>query len=435
MFLLPLAALAGSGSDDAAVSATQDPEMGIWKAHSELITQYTLHTGLNGFGWVEANGMQALFDYYAAFGTTADDPVLNSILSTLRNYDFQGETNAYNDDRIWLALAAVRAYDLSNDAVFLDHAIFVQKHVSQQWTDQCGGGVPWKMDNPYKNTITNGLFFQLSAALWKRTTYFADDVNRSATWLGKSGLYNNQTYYDGLAPQADGTCSMQTEVFSYQLGPVIMGLLELGLTDYAMAYAVNSLPAFTDHETRVIVENGGCDQAQAEDACGPDMAIFKGIYTRALGNLVAVTGPNNLVADAISASMQSLVMKDLVQLDYSRVRFGLNWNGPSLRTDKHAQIIAMDLFNAFQRVYPQKALACLYNDVGLKGGVQCLRRPGYYDVAYNDAISSISLDPGCTLKAATDGGMQGNTKVFSSTAGWVGDDINDQISSMTLTCS
>jgi len=228
---------------------------------------------------------------------------------------------------------------------------------------------------------------------------------------------------------------MQTEVFSYQLGPLIMGLLEVGKTEEAMGLAIRSIPEFTDPQTGVIVEVDGCDQNQAGNACGNDVPLFKGIYTRALGNLMAATGTNNTVANAISASLNSLVKNDLVQLTYSRVRFGLNWNGPSPRTDTHAQIIAMDLFNAFQKAYPQKNLACLYNDVGLEGGVQCLRQPGYYDVAYNDAISSIGVVPGCTLTVATDGGLQGKTTDFTTTAEWVGDDFNDQISSVKLTCN
>lgn len=81
------------------------------------------------------------------------------------------------------------------------------------------------------------------------------------------------------------------------------------------------------------------------------------------------------------------------------------------------------------------ALACLYNDVGFKGKFQCLSQPGYYDVGYNDAISSIGVVLGCTLTVATDGGLQGKTTDFTTTAEWVGDDFNDQISSVKLTCT
>jgi len=100
----------------------------------------------------------------------------------------------------------------------------------------------------------------------------------------------------------------------------------------------------------------------------------------------------------------------------------------------------MTLFNlATMLLLPLAArsevLACLYNDVGFKGKFQCLSQPGYYDVGYNDAISSIALSPGCTLTVATDGGLQGKTTDFTTTAEWVGDDFNDQISSVKLTCT
>ena len=80
-------------------------------------------------------------------------------------------------------------------------------------------------------------------------------------------------------------------------------------------------------------------------------------------------------------------------------------------------------------------LACLYNDLNFGGDEQCFKDVGYHDVAQNDQASSIYVKPGCVVKAAVDGGMTGNNQEFIGNVGWLGDEWNDVISSLTITCS
>ena len=161
-----------TNSSPSVQTETPDPNQSVWRAHTKLITQFTRHAELEKLDyWIKANAQQTIFDYFTLFfkETPYSKDSLEEFLAPLRDYNYEKESNAYNDDRIWLALASLRAFDLSKEQVFLKHAQHVHNHVKYQWTNVCGGGVPWKTDDNYKNTITNGLFFQLSAALYART--------------------------------------------------------------------------------------------------------------------------------------------------------------------------------------------------------------------------------------------------------------------------
>ena len=264
-----------SGSPN--VPSSPDPQETVWKAQTKLITQFTRHADLDKLDyWIKANAQQSILDYFAYYFVDTETPYskesLEGFLAPLRDYNYVKETNAFNDDRIWLALASLRAYDLSKEQVFLKHAIHVQEHVKKQWTNVCGGGVPWKTDDNYKNTITNGLYFQLSAALYSKTRsdVYNTDAQGTYKWIMNSGLYNSNVFHDGLVDQKNGSCRLAPDVYSYQLGPIMTGLVELGLNDDALGFALRSLPYFTTSDTKVIKEPNSCDQSTAKDACGGD---------------------------------------------------------------------------------------------------------------------------------------------------------------------
>ena len=407
----------------------------VWQAHSMFVSQFTQSTNIGGLDfWIRANAWQSIFDYYASFGNK--DGYLAYRLESFKGYDFRGEGNAFNDDRLWLALAAIRAFDLSSNPDFMEHAKFVHAHVKKTWNDKCGGGVQWKTDNNYKNTITNVLFYQLSISIFKRTNgeqQYLLDGHATYEWLMKTGLYDGKVFQDGLNGDS---CQVQSGIYSYQLGPLMAGLVEEGQTAKALEFAINSLPSFTT--ANVIREYDSCDlDATKTDGCGGDGAVFKGVYTRGLGKVLAAVGATSPEAGPIAAALQtsltSLRDRDLIALPSSRVKFGISWTGPSLRQDERAQIIAMDLYNANSPFAPP-VLACTFTDLNFGGTAQCFRDAGYYDVSMNDQISSLNVKAGCIVKAASDGGMQGKTKDFTGSVGWIGDELNDQISSLTITC-
>jgi predicted alpha-1,6-mannanase (GH76 family) len=209
--------------------------------------------------WPAANVYQALFDYTKAYHVIQNS-VITGYLDKLQRFDYKSDKNEFLDDRAWLALAALRAYEIRPDSEFLNHALHTHSFMKKFWTFKCGGGVPWKVNNNYKNTITNALYLHLSAQLYRITKnrdYFKE-AYRVLFWLKHSKLYDGSAFKDGL----DGdTCKVNEGIYSYQIGEIVNGLVELykasGGKDtmylnQAKSYALNSLKTFTRQQ--VILE-------------------------------------------------------------------------------------------------------------------------------------------------------------------------------------
>ena len=65
--------------------------------------------------------------------------------------------NDYYDDMLWMGLAMLRAYTLTGQDVYLNHALELWDEVANGWNDASGGGIPWRKSQlDYKNAPSNG---------------------------------------------------------------------------------------------------------------------------------------------------------------------------------------------------------------------------------------------------------------------------------------
>jgi predicted alpha-1,6-mannanase (GH76 family) len=73
----------------------------------------------------------------------------------LHGRDWTG--HAWNDDIMWMVIAAARAYEITGDASYLAMA---QQNFdatyARAWSSELGGGLWWTADHTQKNTTTNG---------------------------------------------------------------------------------------------------------------------------------------------------------------------------------------------------------------------------------------------------------------------------------------
>ena len=102
----------------------------------------------------------------------------------------------------------------------LAQAVFNRQ--TDQWDTQfCGGGMRWQivLTNPgydYKNTMTNGGYFQLAARLARYTgnATYAKYAERMYSWLAASPMFDNTTaglqIWDGIHI---ANCSGPEEIF------------------------------------------------------------------------------------------------------------------------------------------------------------------------------------------------------------------------------
>ncbi|KAJ3254291.1 hypothetical protein HK103_007261 [Boothiomyces macroporosus] len=394
--------------------------------------------------WPRANVYQAMFDHYELTGLR--DSTLNQYLSKLSKFDYKGDSNQYLDDRAWLALAALKAHDLQPNQEYIDHAAHEHQLMQQSWSSKCGGGVLWTINGDYKNTIANGLYFELSSKLFLKTKnqFYLNEAQKTIDWImNVAKLYDGKVFLDGIK-NIDSTCSLNGGIYSYQHGVIISGMVNMykatsdqNWLGQAVQMAVNSISSFSTNN--VIREYSSCDRSGSANDCGNDGALFKGIYVRGLYRLLQVTGVNpqtSSVAKLLSNSWNSLTETDMYSANPQTLVAGLNWAGKSQRKDSRAQVIALDLLNSQYVVSPQETLACVYWDANFGGRQICYTEQGYYDAPWNDAISSlIVVAPKCKVTLAEDGNMGGRTKTFGyGSVPYVGKDFNDITSSLQISC-
>lgn len=102
----------------------------------------------------------------------------------------------------------------------LAQAVFNRQ--TRRWDSaSCGGGMrwqifPWNAGYDYKNTISNGGYFQLAARLARYTgnDTYAEYAEKMYDWIASSALYENGTYgllvWDGIRIM---TCTEPSKVF------------------------------------------------------------------------------------------------------------------------------------------------------------------------------------------------------------------------------
>lgn len=100
-----------------------------------------------------------------------------------------------------------------------------------RWDDQnCGGGLRWQIFTfnngyDYKNSISNGGFFQLAARLARYTgnQTYADWAEKSYDWIITTPLFTSDyIIYDGA--QIENNCTVADKLqWTYNIGTYLMG--------------------------------------------------------------------------------------------------------------------------------------------------------------------------------------------------------------------
>ncbi|MFB6549455.1 glycoside hydrolase family 76 protein [Streptomyces sp. NPDC056405] len=311
-----------------------------------LMTMYNDDTGLfeNNGWWTGANALTAIMS------NIADGGVQDHRYAIARTYErnitsHEGDfTNEFLDDTGWWGLAWIKAYDLTGDTRYLDTARADAAHMADYWTDRCGGGVQWKVDDPYKNAVTNELYLQLNAALHNRIpgdTFYLQKALKEWEWFQNSGMINsNNMINDGLG---DNCANNGHPTYTYNQGIVLGGLAELhratgddSLMDTARTLANASTTSSGIHTSGILREPGG-----ENTPCSSDGGSFKGAYVRGLGDL----------NQALDDRPYSAYLDRQADSAYNNARnaqgfYGSDWSGPVNQTSHQCQQSALDVLNA-----------------------------------------------------------------------------------------
>ncbi|MGT2463168.1 glycoside hydrolase family 76 protein [Sinomonas atrocyanea] len=231
--------------------------------------------------------------------------------------------NWFYDDMAWLALAADRLGRLQDQqggagGTFPAAGAAVRelaRELVSADTDDLGGGLFWNTRRRYKNTASTG-----PGALFFARTGERGRAQRLVDWLDARLLDPDQgLYLDGLNLTADGSGELVRDVWTYNQGPTLGALLELGGADN-LARADALVEAVAERLTVEVAHDGGRGRALRGDG-GGDGGLFMGILARYLA--LAACDPR--LPHAARSTARGLVAATAEAL----------WAGAELRAGQH----------------------------------------------------------------------------------------------------
>ncbi|KAL8873158.1 MAG: hypothetical protein Q9174_001327 [Haloplaca sp. 1 TL-2023] len=255
--------------------------------------------------WWEAGAMFDLmvqYWYYTGDDTYNDVVTKGLLFQTSPDNDYmptnQTKTEG-NDDQAFWAFAVMSAAEMkfpnppegSPSWLALAQAVFNTQ--ARRWdTTACGGGLRWQIFAwnkgwEYKNSISNGGFFQLAARLARYTgnQTYADWAQKTWDWMeGSSLMTKDYNIYDGAEMSTNCTVPIPLQ-WTYNIGTFLIGA----------AYMYNFTDASTEWRTHLegllngtklffpqslggnIMQEVACEPQQS---CNNDQPSFKAYLSR-----------------------------------------------------------------------------------------------------------------------------------------------------------
>lgn len=295
--------------------------------------------------WQSANALEALIDYGCITGdrTHAD---LIPVTFEKAQTQAKGFLNQYYDDEGWWAITWIKAYDLTDEARYLDMARHLFADMAKGWDKtRCKGGVWWTKEQSYKNAIPNELFLVLAARLYHRLgdPSYLEWAQREWDWFKGSGMINNEGLVnDGLTEDCRNNGGI---TWTYNQGVILGGIVELHHAS-GDDEIVQLAQLIADAATGRLIYPEGVLREPCEDpalgrACDGDQELFKGIFVRYLAQLNGLV-ERPVYAEFMQRNADSLWRHGRGDGD----RFGLRWTGPFDGESVQRQTAALDLFNA-----------------------------------------------------------------------------------------
>jgi mannan endo-1,6-alpha-mannosidase len=260
------------------------------------------------YWWVAGSLWGAMLDYYHfTKDPSYNDVVIEALLAptnTGPDFDYVPPEHAHeegNDDLFFwgsaVLSAAERNFPQPNEAIpsWLDLGTNVFNSLAGRWnTTHCGGGLLWQIYayNPnglnYKNTVSNGGFFQIAARLARATgndTYL-EWAEKVWDWTWDTGLIDHDYWhvYDG-AHAAQNCKDVSAHAFTYTSGIYLHGAAVLAnhTGDAKWAERAEKLLDgaawfFSPNENaKDVMYEGACETV---GKCSVDMTTHKGQLAR-----------------------------------------------------------------------------------------------------------------------------------------------------------
>ena len=253
--------------------------------------------------WWLAHVIDVRLDAYARTGDGRWLDAAEQTCANIRTRNGGSQFNDFFDDMLWYGLAILRLHDATGNSRYLDDAKLIWEHVVQfGWNDQQGYSMAWrKQQLDYKNTPANGPFVILSCRLGQ----LIPDVRYRALaqtaydWLTNILVRETGFVEDGINREHDGRIDTQWR-YTYNQGLYIGAAVELArLTGNPLHLEQASRTAMT------AIQELGSGGVFRDEGNGGDEGLFKGVYYRYVGLLLADLDPHSATAEALSSFIRS----------------------------------------------------------------------------------------------------------------------------------
>ena len=245
------------------------------------------NTGNSSFNyWWNAHMLDVLVDAYIRNGNEQHKTQMKALLRGIKVMNGGTYINVFNDDMEWLAMASLRAYEVTSDEEYLTVANELWTEIKKSWSDVYGGGITWKSDTPFgKNACSNAPAAILALRLYK-TSGDPDDLQWAKdiySWQ-KSTLVDPATglVWDNIS-QDNGVEVIQKDwIFTYNLGTYLGAANLLYEATNEQEYLNDAIRTAKSSMTSPKVTSEGLLRDEGQG----DGGLFKGVFVRYFTDLI-----------------------------------------------------------------------------------------------------------------------------------------------------
>ncbi|KAI0009535.1 glycoside hydrolase family 76 protein [Xylariaceae sp. FL0662B] len=315
------------------------------------------------FWWMSGSAWNGLLDYMVYTGdTTYKSDLLYALAKNLGpKNDFAPTEQASweaNDDQVYWVYNALTAMEYNFEALPCDKSgtgaagdcanswLAISTNAFEEFVGRwnadsgtCGGGLKWQY-NPaangyyYKNSVTNGGFFQTAARLARYTgnQTFADWANKIYDWSTSIGLVSSEyQVFDGAGDDKNQNCSVVSQdQWSYNMATYIHGAAHMyaftkgdSTWESRVKGLVNTAKSTFFSPTANITDIMYEKKCELDGKCNVDQTSFKASLSRWLGKTaVLVPSVSETVMSLLESSAQGAALSCS---GYSNSTCGMKW--------------------------------------------------------------------------------------------------------------
>jgi predicted alpha-1,6-mannanase (GH76 family) len=243
--------------------------------------------------WWQAHSLECLVDAgrrellqnrpFDGDGRPSAGKLASRLVTGIRLRNFLTFVNSYYDDMAWLALATQRLQELAEETRKpggrrnLRALRALKLQFDSASTDHLGGGTFWNTTRDFKNTPATA-----PVALFYARNGDTATAQELLDWL-HARLFDptKSLYLDGLRIRQDGSEELVSAIYTYNQGPVLGALLELGGSQN-LKRAAGLIEAVDRELTRPAQAGNSLDLQVLRGEGTGDGGLFTGILARYL---------------------------------------------------------------------------------------------------------------------------------------------------------